>query len=101
MTRTKTPTRNLAHIDRDRGYRFADRDPVLDEITRLITDSGLSIGDVIEKVLDASNNQVHLAYATIANWQSGKTRRPQNFTVTWVAHALGFRREFVRVKRTR
>ena len=97
MTVTKLKPRNLAHEKRDRGYRFTDRDPVLDDITRLITDSGLSIGDLIERVLDASNNQVRLSYATIANWLSGKTRRPQNFTVTWVAFALGYERKFVRV----
>lgn len=89
--------RNLAHVKRDRGYRWTDRDPVLDEITRLITDSGLGIGELIERVLNASNNQVHLSYATISNWLSGKTRKPQNFTVTWVAAALGYRREFVKI----
>jgi hypothetical protein len=88
--------RNLGHLKRDRGYRFVDRDPVLDEITRMITDSGKSIGDIIEDVLDASHNTVHLGYSTIANWLSGKTRRPQNLTVTWVAHALGFERKFVK-----
>jgi hypothetical protein len=89
--------RNLAHVTRDRGYRWTDRDPVLDEITRLITDSGLGVGDLIERVLDASNNQVHLSYSTISNWLNGQTRRPQNFTVTWVAAALGYRREFVKI----
>lgn len=91
-------TRNLAHIKRDRGYRWTDRDPVLDEIARMITDSGLSINDLLERVLDVSNNQVHLSYSTISNWLSGQTRRPQNYTVTWVAFALGYRREWAAIK---
>jgi hypothetical protein len=94
---SQTRPRNLAHLNRDRGYRWTDRDPVLDEITRLITDSGLDIDEIIERVLDASGNSVHLSYSTISNWLSGKTRKPQNFTVTWVATALGYRREFVKI----
>ncbi len=91
-TTTTTRPRNLVHLNRDRGYRFKERDPVLEEITKMITDSELEIGEIIEKVLDISDNQVHLSYSTIANWQSGKTRRPQNFTVVWVAAALGYKR---------
>lgn len=93
--------RRLEHLKRDRGYRFVDRDPVLDEITRMITDSGLDVGEIIDRVLDASSGSVHLSYATISNWLSRKTRRPQNFTVTWVATALGYQRQFVKVRKTR
>jgi hypothetical protein len=28
---------------RDKGYRFKDRDPVMDDVRRMITDSGLSL----------------------------------------------------------
>ena len=43
------PVRNLAHLERDRGYRWADRDPVLDFITRDITDSGWPLSYVAER----------------------------------------------------
>ena len=86
--------RNLAHINRDRGYRWTARDEVLEEIAGMITDSGLSIGDIIERVLDLSGNTIHISYSTIANWQSGKTKRPQNWTVEWVAYALGYERKW-------
>lgn len=91
-------THNLGHLDRDRGYRFTDRDPVLEEVTTMITDSGLSISDIIERIEQLSDT-VTVSYSTIANWLSGKTKRPQNYTVTWVAHALGYRRAWQRVRR--
>lgn len=88
----------LEHVHRDRGYRFSDRDPVIEEITNIITKSGLNVGDILERVLDVSDNSVHISYSTINNWLNGKTRRPQNFTVTWVARALGYERRFVWTK---
>ncbi len=95
MTVTTKP-RNLAHVKRDRGYRFTDRDPVLDEITRLITDSGLSIEAIVERVTKLSRGGATLAASTLRNWMNGKTRRPQNLTVTWTAFALGYERKFVK-----
>jgi len=85
---------NLVHLHRDRGYRFQNRDPDMDFICNLISKSGLSIGDIVEAVLDASNNSVYIGYSTIDNWLNGKTRRPQNFTLHWVSHALGYEREW-------
>lgn len=88
----KPKPHNLVYLHRDRGYRFVERDPDLDWIANAIDKSGMSVGDIIEAVLDASNGEVHISYATVYNWLSGKTRRPQNFTLTWVAYALGWER---------
>jgi len=85
---------NLAYLHRDRGYRFADRDPAMEELCDIIDKSGLSIGDIIDRVLDASNNQVRISYTTIDNWLSGKTRRPSNHCLTWVGYALGYERKW-------
>lgn len=96
----KTATTNvhrLDHLHRDRGYRFRDRDPDMEELCDLIEKSGLSVGDIIERVLDQSSNRVSISYTTISNWLSGKTRRPQNFTMTWVARALGYERKWRRL----
>jgi hypothetical protein len=89
--------RNLAHVARDRGYRWVDRDPVLDEITGLITDSGLSVTAITAKIARDGKGGAHGANGTVNNWLKGRTRRPQNFTVTWVAFALGYERRFVKV----
>lgn len=92
MARTAIKPNRLSHINRDRGYRFNDQDPKLIELCTIITRSGLDIGDILERILDVSKNSVHISYSTIANWQSGKTRRPQNWTMDWVAYALGYER---------
>lgn len=92
----KPKAKNIANLKRDRGYRFRDVDPDLERLRDIIDKSGLSIGDIVERVLDASNNSVHISYSTIANWLDGKTRRPQNFTMTWVAFALGYERAWRR-----
>ena len=89
---------NLVHLHRDRGYRFTDRDPDLEFICDVIQKSELSVGDILERVLDVSNNSVHLSYTCVNNWLSGKTRRPQNFTLTWVAFALGLERTWISKK---
>jgi hypothetical protein len=46
MTREAQVTARVIDFNsklRDKGYRFKDRDPVMDEICRMITDSGLSL----------------------------------------------------------
>lgn len=100
MSASTTEPRHLEHLNRDRGYRFVDRDPILEEITTMITDSGLSVSDIIGRIEEISDTAT-VSYSTIANWLSGKTKRPQNYTVTWVALALGYERRFVKTRRER
>ena len=76
--------RNLAHVTRDRGYRWSERDPILDEVCRLITNSGLSAAAVAARA--------EITAATVNAWLSGHTKRPQNATIDAVLRALGFRR---------
>lgn len=98
MTKATTTRPNrLDHVTRDRGYRFGDRDPDLEWIVNEITRSGLSISDLIERVLDVSSDSVWIGHSTIARWLDGTTRRPQNHTLTWVARALGYERTLARV----
>jgi hypothetical protein len=80
----KAAARNLTHLHRDRGYRFVDRDPVLDEVCRLITDSGLSSQTIAMRS--------GVSAQTINSWLGGRTKRPQNLTVDHVLLALGYRR---------
>lgn len=78
--------RRLEHVNRDRGYRFtADgRDPITDLVTRVITDSGLS--------LKAIETRSGVCASTLGKWQNGKTKRPQNATIEMVLRQLGYRR---------
>ena len=79
-----TPVRNLNHLTRDKGYRFQDRDPILEFITNDITDSGWPLSLISERS--------GVSIGTLSNWQSGKTKHPQNITVDAVLKALGWTR---------
>ncbi len=78
---------NLSHITRDAGYRFIDRDPILEFITKDITDSGWSLAFIAERS--------GVSASTLASWQKGHTKHPQNITVTAVLTALGWSRPIV------
>ncbi len=74
----------LAHIKRDRGYRFSDRDPVLVRITEAITRSGWE--------LDFLHERSGVSVGTLRKWMNGDTRSPYNKTVDAVFFALGYDR---------
>jgi hypothetical protein len=82
---------------RDKGYRFKDRDPVMDDVCRMITDSGLSL-KAISDLTAGVGSWARVVPGTMKRWLDGRTRKPQNFTVTWVAYVLGFERKWIRVK---
>jgi hypothetical protein len=90
MTKSKAkpppaPVRNPAHVNRDSGYRFTDgRDPVLELVSRAVTDSGWSL----KRIEDKSG----VCAPTIRKWQNGQTKRPQNATVEMVLRTLGYTR---------
>lgn len=86
---------NLNNLNRDRGYRFQDRDPDMEFICDIIDKQEIAIGDIIEAVLDLSNNTVDISYGTILRWLNGKTRKPSNYYLTWVSRAIGVERQFV------
>ncbi len=97
MSKVVQLKRNLAHVKRDKGYRFNDRDPVLDEICRLITDSGLPTYEISRRTKSLSKGVCSIGHTTMNKWLNGETRKPQNFTITWVASALGYTRKFVKL----
>jgi hypothetical protein len=65
-----------------RTYRWNDRDPIVDAVATVVKDEHLK------------NEHVHqisgVATATLNNWFSGKTKKPQNTTVSAVTSALGY-----------
>lgn len=93
----KAQIHNLSHVRRDRGYRFTDRDPDMEYISNLVTRSELSVTGICEKVARISGGAYRISEATINNWMNGKTKRPQNFTLSWVAHALGYERRWTKL----
>jgi len=88
MTVTAKPN-NLVHLYRDTGYRFTGdgRDPVLDEVTRAITNSGLGLKTI--------EDRCGVTRGCMSAWQNGKTRRPQNATVEMVFRTLGYHRVLI------
>lgn len=80
----KSQTRKLKHVNRDTGYRFSDeRDPALDEICQLITDSGMELEDISAKAYG------RVSVTTLRRWLNGTVKKPQSFTLRWVYHVLG------------
>lgn len=93
---------NLAYLHRDRGYRWSgDVDADLDFIRQIIFKSGKSIGEILDDVYDASQGRVIIAHSTIAKWLDGTTRRPRNWTLHWVALALGYERQWITKRNSR
>lgn len=90
-------THNLAYLHRDRGYRFQDRDPAMVELCNIIYASELPIHQICNAVSKATAGSYRVSESTIANWLNGKTRRPQNLTLSWVGYALGYRREWTKL----
>jgi hypothetical protein len=89
---------SLAVARRVQNYRFEDGiDPAMQELCDLIIQSGLSIHEITKRVRSVSSGQVNTGWGTIDNWLSGKTKRPQNFTMTWVGYALGFERAWKKI----
>lgn len=74
----------ISHATKDKGYRFIDKDPTLIELLILIEKSGKSWARI--------SRETGVSYTTLRNWELGKTRRPQNVTMEFVARAVGYRR---------
>lgn len=68
-------------------YVFRGQDLVVDELRTLKSDSGMSD----TKIADLAR----MSPATLGNWWSGKTRRPQNASVEAAGRAMGKKRQWV------
>ncbi len=69
-----------------RAYFFRGADPAIAEVKKFVGNNSLS---QIEKEGGPANT-------TMANWFSGKTKRPQNATLEAAGRALGMKRVWVR-----
>lgn len=88
----------LQFLHRDRGYRFQDRDPAMEQLCDLIHQSEMSIDDIVKVVSGATGGAYRVSPTTIYNWLNGKTKRPQSYTMGWVGYALGYERKWTRMK---
>jgi hypothetical protein len=93
-----TNVHRLEFLHRDRGYRFQDRDPQMIELCDLIDKSGMSVSQIIQTVVKATGGAYRVGRSTIDNWLNGKTRRPQNMTLSWVAYAIGYERRWIKIR---
>lgn len=66
---------------RYRSYSFKEKDPIIDKVRTIVSDSGLSYTQINEKS--------DVAQGTLRNWFHGDTKRPQFATLNAVARALG------------
>lgn len=64
------------------GYRWRDKDPILDLVNHLIDESHMSLQGI--------SNKCGVSYSTLRNWQVGKTKKPQAVTVKFVLEAIGY-----------
>lgn len=87
----------LQHLERDRGYRFQDRDPSMVELCDIIYNSELDVKEIVELVSKATGGAYSVGKSTIYNWLNGKTKRPQSFGMNWVGFALGYERKWTKL----
>ena len=78
------------------AYNWIDKDPDMDFIVGLIGESGLSPED-IEHETEALGHKV--SRYTIMGWLYKSVRRPQNYTMTIVAMALGYSKTWAPMER--
>lgn len=64
------------------GYRWRDKDAILDVINDLIDGGSLSPRTISERS--------GVSPSTITNWRLGKTRKPQAMTARHVLQAIGY-----------
>jgi predicted transcriptional regulator len=67
------------HLYRTYGYRL-DRDPVMGVLQKARLEAEIKVSEV--------QRDTGVSHSTIANWDSGKTRKPQFATVVAVARSI-------------
>ncbi len=87
----RTPVNRIPTSVKQLGYRFIDKDPVLDMVIAQILKSGRS-PEWIERETEKLGRKV--SAAAVIGWLYGGTKRPQNYTIESVMLALGVRRDW-------
>jgi|SRR5215467_336723 len=100
MARTRKTAEiiNLTRALLDRSYRWKDRDPDLEEVCNMITASGMSTYNISQRISKETGGAFSVSPATMDRWLGGQVKKPQNFTMTWVAFALGYERAWTKIR---
>ena len=92
--KTKTAKKHFGNVIQLPSYASAYRrtahDPDLGEALHCMEQSGLSVKGVAFRT--------GISESCLRNWMRGKTKRPQNITISFVLRACGFERRIVRIK---
>jgi len=78
-----------------KAYNFRTKDPVIDELRTIIQDE---FGSTKNKALTAIHNEGGPSITCMHNWFHGKTRRPTSAAVEAAGRAVGFKRQWVKMK---
>lgn len=70
-----------------KGYRFIDKDPVIDLFREAVRRSGLKVSQIAK--------QSRVTPTTLHSWLGGKTRRPQHATLRAALNACGYNEQFI------
>lgn len=89
---------NVVAIEQHRGYRWRDRDPRLDQVCRIIDDSGFTPFEISQRIARISGGGAHVAATTIRKWLDGTVKRPQSFTTEWAIRACGWELLYRRIR---
>lgn len=79
-----------------KSYLFKAKDPVIDELRTLYQDQ---YGEMNGRDLKQVHEHGGPTVAAMRGWFFGKTLRPQSCTIEAAGRAMGYRREWVPVKR--
>lgn len=82
--------KNVVQFQQNSGYRWIDKDPIIDEILHLCKLDGRS--------LSAIAINAFLSPTTLHNWDKGKTRKPNNVSIDFTLRALGYERRIVKIE---
>ena len=91
----QTKPKNVVYLKHNRRNSL-DYDPIIEEICDIIHKSGKSAQEISQMTSKSTGGALKVARGTIDKWLKGDTKRPQNYTITWVLHVLGFERRVVK-----
>jgi hypothetical protein len=66
-----------------KSYNFVDKDPIIDEIRTVYQESGVNYQWI--------HDNAGVTPQTLANWFSGRTKKPQAATINAVLRAMGYK----------
>lgn len=90
MAKKTNGTGRTLHVYR--AYNFKDKDPVIDQLRGMVTDT---YGKVNGKALRIIQESGGPSSTCMRAWFFGGTKRPVNPTVEAAGRAMGYRREWV------